>query len=96
MQRTNMEAAADYLYRPFLPYKISSHTQRILIHSYDLIGSQDLKCALAELAQVGSNEQGGLEQAPEGKVAPLLILQQARVAHLPMCCPIKGKRVFAA
>jgi len=60
-----------------------------LIHSYDLTGSQNLKCALAELAQVCPYEQGGLEQAPKGKVAPLLILQQARVAHLWMRCLVK-------
>ncbi len=96
MQRTNMEAAADHLYRPFLPYKISCHTQRILVHSYDLTGSQNLKSAPAEPAQVCPNEQGGLEQAPEGKVAPLFILQQAGVTHLQMCCPIRGKHVFAA
>ena len=74
MQRTNIDTAASHLYRPFLPYKISGHTQRILVDSYDLSGSQDLKCALAELAQVCPNEQGGLEQAPKSKVAPLLIL----------------------
>lgn len=84
--RQTQEGVAAYLNRPLLPDEVPSHTQGVLVDSNDLTGCQDLRCAPAESAQVCPNEQWGLEQAPKGKMAPLLILQQSRIANL--CQPV--------
>lgn len=67
------EGAGEDLVRALLPDKISGHSQRVLVHFYDLLRQQNVEGRWLELPQIGGHHQRRLQERPQCEMRPLLL-----------------------